>query len=338
MSDEDPSTALQPSDPLFADIKASNFSYSAMDTSFETGVKGSTLEPLTTEELIARRSDRFMQLENAYEAEFWSLANELLVRSWSFGKDNRDEVTRTTRSRSKYADIGEDPEIAKALLDGGIQAAWETATAKITNKAVGTTTADAAATATGTGGEGAMLPTDDEISEFIMYLPRPDEEQIDTFRKHVVRMREKFLRKLYFFTRVEASAAAATSRELERHGAIAALCGINARYFIRRTAVTIGRGADSLVDVDLSGEGSEAAAKTVSRQQAQLFLDTDGQFKIRCIGRRLMSVNGQSLTKGQVAVLINQSLIRVGPLALMFVVNNEAVERIMKRSEALIVS
>jgi FHA domain len=334
--DKEGLAAFKAMDALFADLKESNLSDSAQDTS----VFKSEVEPLTTEQLNARRSDRFMELEDAYETEFWSLANELLLRSWSYGKENpEEEATRTTtRSRSKYADIGKDPEIAKALLEGGIQAAWQaatTATALTNNNKPTTRDAQKFTSAT----EGPLsLPTEDEISELIMYLPRPDEDQIETFRKHVVRMREKFLRKMCFFTRLEASAAAATSRELDRRGAVAALCGTNARYFLRRTAITIGRGVDSGVDVDLTGEGGEAAAKTVSRQQAQVFLDADGKFKIRCIGRRAMSVNGQSLNKGEIALLSHLSLVRVGPMALMFVVNNEAVDRLMKRSAALIVS
>jgi hypothetical protein len=321
--------AFKAMDALFADLKESHLSDSAQDTS----VFKSEVEPLTTEQLNARRSDRFMELEDAYETEFWSLANELLLRSWSFGKDNPEEATRTTtRSRSKFADIGKDPEIVKALLEGGIQAAWQAATA--------TTSANKPTTRDAKNAKEAppSLPNEDDISELIMYLPRPDEDQIETFRKHVVRMREKFLRKMSFFTRLEASAAAATSRELDRRGAVSALCGTNARYFLRRTAIAIGRGADSGVDVDLTGEGGDAAAKTVSRQQAQVFLDTDGKFKLRCIGRRAMSVNGQSLSKGQITLLPHLSLIRVGPLALLFVVNNEAVDRIMKRSAALVVS
>jgi len=327
--DKDGLAAFKAVDALFADLKESNLSDGAQDTS----VFKSEVEPLTSEQLNARRSDRFLELEDAYETEFWSLANELLLRSWSFGKENPEEAVRTTRSRSKFADIGKDPEIAKALLEGGIQAAWQAASSiATTNKP---TTRDAHKTAS----EGPpSLPTEDETSELIMYLPRPEEDQIQTFKKHVVRMREKFLRKMSFFTRLEASAAAASSRELDRRGAVAALCGTNARYLLRRTAVTIGRGADSGVDVDLTGEGGDAAAKTVSRQQAQVFLDADGRFKVRCTGRRLMSVNGQSLIKGQITLLPHLSLIRIGPLALMFVVNNEAVDRLMKRSAALTVS
>jgi hypothetical protein len=330
LDDKEGFQAFKAMDALFADLKESIVSDNAQDTS----VFKAEVEPLTSEQLNARRSDRFMELEDAYETEFWSLANELLLRSWSFGKDNPDEATRTTRSRSKFADIAKDPEIAKALLEGGIQAAWQAATA---STAASKPTRDAAAAASAEGGP-SSLPTEDEISELVMYLPRPDGDQIEIFRKHVVRMREKFLRKMYFFTRLEASAAAATSRELDRRGAVAALCGTNARYFLRRTAIVIGRGADSGADVDLTSEGGDAAAKTVSRQQAQVFLDTDGKFKLRCIGRRAMSVNGMSLNKGQITLLPHLSLIRVGPLAVMFVVNNEAVDRLIKRSAALAVS
>ena len=51
-----------------------------------------------------------------------------------------------------------------------------------------------------------------------------------------------------------------------------------------------------------------------------------------------MNVNGQPVRKGEVAVLPHLSLLRVGSLALLFVVNKEALDRIEKRSAALVLA
>ena len=75
----------------------------------------------------------------------------------------------------------------------------------------------------------------------------------------------------------------------------------------------------------------------MSRQQAEIFLDSDGAFKVRSLGRRAMFVNGEMVHKGQVAVLPHLSLIRIGPVGLLFVVNKEAMDRLRKRSEELII-
>ena len=86
------------------------------------------------------------------------------------------------------------------------------------------------------------------------------------------------------------------------------------------------------VDVDLCQEGP---AQRVSRQQAQLYLEPDGGFRLRCTGRRGMAVNGQPLAQGQVAPLPSLSHIRVGDVSLLFIANSAAVQRALARSDLL---
>ncbi len=84
----------------------------------------------------------------------------------------------------------------------------------------------------------------------------------------------------------------------------------------------------------MSGEGH---SQTVSRQQAQLFLEPDGCFHLRCLGRRNVFVNGQQVEQGHAAPLPHLSLIKVGGVSLLFVANHAAVQRVMRRSAALAV-
>ena len=315
-------------DPLFADLRAAALANQAP-------IPTSEGDHLTSEQLHMRRSDRCNELITAYASEYWALADELLLRAWTSSSSLLKTNSETaTRSRSKYADIGSDDAVNAALAAGGVEAAWK---AHLSDQKDSSSTTP------------SQLPTEDELADFILHLRRPeDDNAVEALRKRMVHQKEQFLSRLASLSRLEVSASTATARELDKRGAVAALCGSNARYFIRRTAVTLGRGGAAGVDVDLSAETDLNTSnspshltnntKSVSRQQAQLFLDVDGVFKVRCLGRRVMNVNGQPVRKGEVAVLPHLSLLRVGSLALLFVVNKEALDRIEKRSAALVLA
>ncbi len=83
--------------------------------------------------------------------------------------------------------------------------------------------------------------------------------------------------------------------------------------------------------MSLEGDG----AQQVSRQQAQLFLEPDGCFRLRCTGRRTMLLNGQPLARGQQAALPSLSHIKVGDVSLLFIANSAAVQRALQRSTLL---
>ena len=88
------------------------------------------------------------------------------------------------------------------------------------------------------------------------------------------------------------------------------------------------------MDVDLGNEGAAAAAR-VSRHQAQLFLEPDGGFRLRCTGRRGMLVNGRPLAQGQSAALPTLSHVAVAGVSLLFVANVAATQRAAARSALL---
>lgn len=80
-----------------------------------------------------------------------------------------------------------------------------------------------------------------------------------------------------------------------------------------------------------AGEGA-AAAQRVSRHQAQLWLEADGSFRLRCTGRRPMTVNGRPLAQGQTAALPTLSHVAVGGVSLLFLANVAAAERAASRA------
>lgn len=129
-------------------------------------------------------------------------------------------------------------------------------------------------------------------------------------------------------SRLEMSSHAALSREMNAHGALAMLCGMNNTYFIRSHIVSIGRnnsnGSTSLeekVDIDISEEAALCGnEKTISRLQAKIFKDTDGACRIQnCSHSRPLNVDGTILHKGDIIRLYNMSIISVAGVSLLFI-------------------
>lgn len=134
---------------------------------------------------------------------------------------------------------------------------------------------------------------------------------------------------------VEALASALAAEDLDDADALACLCSAKVRYLIKRYAVTIGRDSASKgsVDVDLSLEGD---AGQVSRQQAQLALCESGCWRIRAVGRQGMNVDGRALQQGECCELQHLSLIEVGPLQLLFLLNPVAARRMVERAAQVV--
>jgi hypothetical protein len=100
--------------------------------------------------------------------------------------------------------------------------------------------------------------------------------------------------------------------------------------------VLIGRNSDGKggVDVDLA---NEIAAGKVSRNQAYLSLQPDGAFHLENIGRQSMHVDGIHVAPASGTTVQHLSLIEVGGVRLLLIINSEAVERILRRSGRLVV-
>lgn len=75
-------------------------------------------------------------------------------------------------------------------------------------------------------------------------------------------------------------------------------------------------------------------APSLAAVQAQLVLEPDGAFVLRCLGRRALFVNGQQVPQGGAAQLPHLSLLKCGGVSLLFLVNEAAVRRVARRSAA----
>jgi hypothetical protein len=135
---------------------------------------------------------------------------------------------------------------------------------------------------------------------------------------------------------LEALASASTQQELDGEQALASLSGCSGRFLVRRATVLLGRSSEAKgsVDVDLSREGP---ATKVSRRQAFLALRPDGGFHVENVGRQALYVDGSQVPQFCSAAVGHLSVLEVGGARLLFMVNPQAVDRILRRSSRLAV-
>ena len=134
---------------------------------------------------------------------------------------------------------------------------------------------------------------------------------------------------------LEVLASCTTEQDLEAEGSLACLSGRTGRYLCKRVVVSLGRSTETKgeVDIDLSREGPSHA---VSRRQAYISLKADGHFHICNTGRQGMCVNDTPLLQFQSVQLPHLSLLEVGNLRFLFLVNRAAVDRVLRRTAKLV--
>jgi len=103
-------------------------------------------------------------------------------------------------------------------------------------------------------------------------------------------------------------------------GALAVLKGRILKYSITKSQVVIGRNCyDCDVDIDLSIEGPSLK---ISRQQG-IILYEEGVFYLENCGKRTFYINGFPLATGQSARLVNDTMIEICCIKLLFLINNQ---------------
>jgi hypothetical protein len=153
--------------------------------------------------------------------------------------------------------------------------------------------------------------------------------------KQMQQQMQRSQQQLSNLTHAEALASALAAEDLDDADALACLCSAKVRYLVKRFAVTIGRDSQSKgsVDVDLSHEGD---AGEVSRQQAQLAMIESGCWRLRVVGRQGMCVDGRVLQQGETAEVQHLSLIEVGRLQLLLLLNPVAARRMAERAAQVV--
>jgi len=175
-------------DPLFAGLLGSALGE-------QESLPKSEADRLTHAEILARRQTLYDQLSENLEDQLWDVADELLLRWWHVRLDG------------KGGEGNQYPALTAAALEGGTKAAWA-AFSHEENKVRDT------------------FPTPSELERLACSIARPSNAtEIETFRQRVISRRTAFIRRMDATGRLETAASMASARDLDRHGAVAALCG-----------------------------------------------------------------------------------------------------------------
>jgi hypothetical protein len=310
-------------DPLFAGLDVA--AALAAQEPAEPGAAGEGASgaagALAPAELAGRRASHAAALAGAYADEAWALADELLLR--------RAELRRGDPTVRELEPGGAPPPppapapVAAAAAGGGVRAAWRAHKARRRGGGAGGADAE------------EEEPPFEALEDFVLSLPPPTPEQAGALRASLAERRRAFASRLARLGRLEEASTAAAGRELDRHFALAAFCGRRARFLVRRAAFSLGRGAADGVDLSLEDAAGAAGA---SREAARAWLADDGAFRLQRVGRGPVAVNGAALARGEAARLPHLSLVRAGGVALLFVANRGALDRVARRSAAAAVS
>ncbi|XP_039261614.1 microspherule protein 1-like [Styela clava] len=101
------------------------------------------------------------------------------------------------------------------------------------------------------------------------------------------------------------------------------------RYLMRSKEITLGRKTvDTNVDVDLSLEGP---ASKVSRKQGTIKLKKNGEFVLINTGKRPIVMDGRPILSGNRMRLCNDSVIELGLLRFVFIINEDLVKTTIQK-------
>ncbi|GMH33136.1 hypothetical protein BSKO_00970 [Bryopsis sp. KO-2023] len=288
---------------------------------------------LDPERLLKRRATAIEELYRAYKADFLSVIDDL--------NDSYQEFTRETGRTGWREDLAavrvSKPPLSSSLVQevrkmaegqGGVPpAALPTS---FPQSQMGEAKPDEGlpriATLEGRADLDAPIPRFGQLEKFMLSHQPTTSSQPTPASKSESILKEN----VAAIARLECLASSATARKLDN--GVAVLIGEKGKYLISRPAVSLGRGGSisGNVDVDLSLEG--AGAK-VSRHQAHLWVDSEGKFYLKCIGRRPMFVNGRRVVQGKTVECCHLSLIEVGTVRLLFMVNQMAVDRMIEATK-----
>lgn len=111
---------------------------------------------------------------------------------------------------------------------------------------------------------------------------------------------------------------------------LAVLRGRTVKFIMKSNDITFGRNTkDNIVDIDLSLEGS---ADKISRKQGTIKLRTNGDFFLANDGKRTIFVDGEPILQNHKCKLRNLSLVEIGDLSFVFLINDELVNAIRQEN------
>lgn len=280
--------------------------HNEVEDNFENHVASDIQHPsssLTRQEVLQRRINLLEELVTEYRTQSKHLREELLLH-------HLDSLRKKDPSIERFDDVLDEKEVS--LDSSSLNGLWAQ-------------------------GCGEVVPHALEVEKKAL---RAAQDQICVDYKRLedsVRVsKQQFLEnELHSVARQESSSHSSWCQEMDKHDAIAMICGENHSYFVRSRAISLGRrGAEGrkekhgeTIDINLDEEAFGHLG-AISRCQARVLFDVDAKFRIKNVGQRVIFVDGQMVEPGQMATLCHLSLISIATVSLLFAVNQQAIDRI----------
>lgn len=272
---------------------------------------------LNWRELLGRRAKRSRRLAELYEGLYWDLAEELAGMHKRFrGEEGRSgwrggESAVAPVPADSEAGAGEPADSVKGYFARGRRPLVAGGAEETTPPPDSSPREPSPA-----------LPAFDRVEAAILDgapgLPAPRDDKV------LCAQRARAAAAVGEVAELEVSAQGALARQLTSLGGLAVVAGRKVRYVITKPEVSLGRStSSSQVDVDVAAEGDASRA---SRQAALLKLDHRGIFHLWNTGRKKLFVNQKEVGVGQSVRLQDGSLLEVGGLAFLFLLNAHVTE------------
>eukprot|EP00890_Picochlorum_soloecismus_P006171 jgi/Picsp_1/6555/NSC_03898-R1_microspherule protein len=282
--------------------------YKGIADSLETHVASDFQQPgssLTRQEVLQRRINLIEELVSEYKTQSKHLRDELLLQHHYL-----DSSTRKYTLIQGPGDVSDEKDIS--LDDAFLNGLWAQ-------------------------GWGEVIPHALEVERKALRATQ-DQGRIGykTLEDSVREAKQHFLENgLHSVARRESSSHSSWCQEMDKHDAIAMICGENHSYFVRSRGVSLGRRVaegkkekhGESIDINL-GEEAFGHLGAISRCQARVLFDVDTKFRIKNVGQRIIFVDGEMVEPGQTASLCHLSLISIATVSLLFAVNQRAIDRI----------
>lgn len=278
---------------------------------------------LNWKELLGRRTKRARRLAELYEGLYWDLAEEMAGMHKRFRDGSGCSGWRHAEAEGA-AVAGAEAASGEAPPAVSIRGYFEQERGSEGAAGDGCRSSETehGAAAVPSSKPPAPLPAFESVEAAILDgapgLPPPSAEEALRSR------RARAADALQEVADLEVSAQGALARQLTALGGLAVIAGRKVRYIVTKPEISLGRStSSSQVDVDVSAEGDASRA---SRQAALIKLDQRGGFHLWNTGRKKLRVNLKEVGVGQSVRLSDGSLLEIGGLSFLFLLNAHIAE------------
>ncbi|XP_011623098.1 uncharacterized protein LOC18433642 isoform X1 [Amborella trichopoda] len=167
------------------------------------------------------------------------------------------------------------------------------------------------------------VPSFSDVEAMIMDMDLVSEDHETFFASNGLRYHLEICKRTII--RHEQAASSYMQRAAAARGAFAIFYGRHLKQYIKKPEVSLGRStSDVSVDIDL---GREGPANKISRRQAVIKMEEDGNFYLKNTGKYSIVVNSKEVASGQRFNLSPSCLIEIRGMRFIFEVNQSLVKQ-----------